>query len=135
MEEELTFPLVVLSRLRMGIDGQGVRTLVIGRGCPLHCQYCPNTFTWKANCKYTAVTTQQLHSMVKQGSLYYHATGGGITFGGGEPLLHAAFIREFCERYGDKWRIAVETSLNVPMKNLLNAMDAVDEFSYICPEH
>ena len=47
--------------------------------------------------------------------------GGGVTFGGGEPLLQAAFIREFIgfvRSLGKNWRFAVETSLAVPEENL-----------------
>lgn len=128
MEKGLRFPLVCLSRLRMGTDGPGVTTLVIGAGCPLRCRYCPNAFTWRQNCSFTDVTARELYDLVKKDNLYFQATGGGITFGGGEPLLHAAFIREFRALCGDKWNIAAETSLNVSEQNLQIAMECVDEF-------
>ena len=112
----------------MAIDGRGVTTLVIGAGCPLRCRYCPNAFTWQADCRYTPVTAQELVDLVRKDDLYFQSTGGGITFGGGEPLLHAAFIREFRALTGDRWRITAETSLNVPEENLRLAMECVDEF-------
>jgi pyruvate formate lyase activating enzyme len=37
-----SFPLLALSRHRIGIDGVGVTTLVAGAGCPLSCAYCIN---------------------------------------------------------------------------------------------
>ena len=67
-------------------------------------------------------------------NLYFEATGGGITFGGGEPLLRADFIVEFCqlvkadERIHVPWRITVETSLNVSTTNLDKVMPFVDHF-------
>ena len=39
---EPLYPLLSLSRLRMGIDGEGVTTLVAGAGCPLSCRWCIN---------------------------------------------------------------------------------------------
>ena len=48
---------------------------------------------------------------MKKDSLYFLATGGGITFGGGEPLLHHEFIKSFKELCNDEWRINIETSL------------------------
>ena len=40
--DELRFPLLALSRLRMGTDGKGGTTLAAGAGCPLSCRYCIN---------------------------------------------------------------------------------------------
>ncbi len=51
-----------------------------------------------------------------------------MTFGGGEPLLHPEFIREFREICGNEWRIAVETSLNVPWASVETAASCVDRF-------
>ena len=126
--KELTFPFVTLSRLRMGTDGPGVRTLVVGAGCPLRCRYCLNAFTWKQDCSFTSLTASRLYDLVKKDNLYFQATGGGITFGGGEPLLYAPFIHEFSMLCRDKWKISVETSLNVPEHNQRIAMGCVDEF-------
>ncbi|MCR5136273.1 MAG: radical SAM protein [Oscillospiraceae bacterium] len=128
MKKEPTFPLVSLSRLRMGTDGAGVTTLVIGMGCPLRCRYCINDFTWEPDCSATAVTVKKMYDLVKKDDLYFQATGGGITFGGGEPLLHAAFIRDFSKVCRNKWNITVETSLNVPEQNLQIAIECVDDF-------
>ena len=50
-----------------------------------------------------------------------------MTFGGGEPLLHAAFLAEFRAMCPD-WRLTVETSLNVAPELLAQCEKAVDEF-------
>ena len=39
---EPLYPLLAVSRLRMGTDGIGVTTLVSGAGCPLSCRWCIN---------------------------------------------------------------------------------------------
>ena len=50
--------------------------------------------------------------------LYYLATGGGVTFGGGEPLLYSDFIIEVLSLGANKWTVTIETSLNVPYKQV-----------------
>jgi len=61
---------------------------------------------------------------VKIDQLYFLATKGGITFGGGEPMLQVEFIKEFRELCGNQWQIVAETCLNVPFKNL-QALDPI----------
>ncbi|MDE5891773.1 MAG: radical SAM protein, partial [Acetatifactor sp.] len=56
------------------------------------------------------------------------ATGGGVTFGGGESLLHTPFIAAFRQLCGPDWHLAVETSLHVPAQNLRQVLGVVDEF-------
>jgi len=65
---------------------------------------------------------------VRVDDLYFQATGGGVTFGGGEPLLHAQFIRSFRRLCGDRWRLTAETCLNIPEEKLDIAMECLDEF-------
>ena len=87
------FPTAAISRLRMATDGEGITTLVCAWGCPLRCKYCLNKFTWDENTKVRRYTPQELYDKVRLDSLYFEATGGGVTFGGGEPLLYADFSR------------------------------------------
>lgn len=123
-----TFPLLAVSRLRMATDGSGVTTLVAAAGCPLRCRWCLNPQSWNGTAKAEAVSPDTLYDRVKIDDLYFQATGGGITFGGGEPLLHADFIAKFRQRCGVKWRICAETSLNVPPACVETAAACVDDF-------
>ena len=127
VEDELTLPVVSISRLRMATDGAGVTTLVVSHGCPLRCKYCINPFTWRGRTRAKLHTPQSLADELKKDSLYFLATGGGVTFGGGEPLLHSRFIRRFKDIAPEGWRISIETSLNVPRENLFDAMSVCDE--------
>ena len=124
---EPRYPLLTLSRLRMETDGEGVTTLVAGSGCPLSCKWCINR-RLLAEAKATLVSPQELYDKVKIDNLYFQATGGGVTFGGGEALLHAEFIRAFREVCGRAWRIYAETSLHVPQEKVAIAAQAVDAF-------
>ena len=53
---------------------------------------------------------------------------GGVTFGGGEPLLQSEFIRQFRQLCGPEWRITVETSLNVPQQNVEELISIIDNY-------
>ena len=131
--DDLQFPLLALARLRMGTDGVGVTTLAAGAGCPLNCHFCINRRLLKEAAA-EDVTAEELIERVRVDDLYFRATGGGVTFGGGESLLHAAFIRRFRELCPTEWRISAETSLAVPRESLLPALSAVDEFIVDCKD-
>lgn len=99
------------------MDGAGVTTLVAFHSCPLSCKYCLNPQALSANGVWKNVTPEELYRTVKQDDLYFRATGGGVTFGGGEPLLSCKEILHFhkiCIDNGKRWKINIETSLNVP---------------------
>ena len=125
--DEITFPLLAISRLRMTTDGAGVTTLVAAAGCPLRCGWCLNPQSWNGAAKAEPVTPKTLYDRVKVDDLYFRTTGGGVTFGGGEPLLHADFIAAFRKICGVDWKIRAETSLNVP-RTCVETAACVDEF-------
>ena len=130
---EPLFPLLGLSRLRMGTDGTGVTTLIAGAGCPLTCRWCINArFLRETSAE--LLTAASLLERIKPDDLYFRATGGGVTFGGGESLLHAAFIRRFRELCPGEWQICAETSLAVPHELLLSAAECVDMFIVDCKD-
>jgi pyruvate formate lyase activating enzyme len=106
-----------LGRHRLTTDGDGVTTLVAFNGCPLRCKYCINKTSWDLS-KGRDYTPESLYEEVKIDQLYFLATHGGITFGGGEPLLQVEFIKAFRELCGPQWQIMAETSLNVPFENV-----------------
>ena len=127
------FPLLGLSRHRMGTDGVGITTLAAAAGCPLHCRWCINR-DLLSKAKAVDVTPEEFLERVRIDDLYFRATGGGITFGGGEPLLQADFIKEFREICPEEWTITVETSLFVPRNYLAQVADEVDLFVVDCKD-
>lgn len=106
-----------ISRHRLTTDGEGVTTLVAFNGCPLRCKYCLNKVSWDM-AKGRDYMPEMLFEEVKIDQLYFLATHGGVTFGGGEPLLQVEFIKAFRELCGPQWQILAETSLNVPFENV-----------------
>ena len=118
MQSEITAPFIAINRHRLTTDGEGVTTLVGFHGCPLHCQYCLNAQCLQADGVWCRLTPGELYSEVEIDDLYFMATGGGICFGGGEPLLRSDFIKAFAEIMNPEWKLTIETSLNVPLENV-----------------
>ncbi|MBQ8164956.1 MAG: radical SAM protein [Clostridia bacterium] len=133
-QQTITAPVITFSRLRMQSDGQGVTTLVCFHGCPLRCKWCINPFSFSADTKYESMTPEMLYEKVKIDELYFLATGGGITFGGGEPLLYARFIKCFRQICGEDWHLCAETSLSVPWENVQTAAECIDMFYIDCKD-
>ena len=118
MQSEITAPFIAINRHRLTTDGEGVTTLVGFHGCPLHCQYCLNAQCLQADGVWCRLTPGELYNEVEIDDLYFVATGGGICFGGGEPLLRSDFIKAFAEIMNPEWKLTIETSLNVPLENV-----------------
>ena len=118
MQSEITAPFIAINRHSLTTDGEGVTTLVGFHGCPLHCEYCLNAQCLQADGVWCRLTPGELYSEVEIDDLYFVATGGGICFGGGEPLLRSDFIKAFAEIMNPEWKLTIETSLNVPLENV-----------------
>lgn len=127
MISSMKAPIITVARHRVATDGKGVTSLVCFHGCPLKCKWCINGFTLDPDTKYKEMTPHELYDIIKVDELYFIATDGGVTFGGGEPLLRADFIREFAKLYKN-FRISVETSLNVPWDSVQKVIPFTDEF-------
>lgn len=116
-----------ISRHRLTTDGEGVTTLVTFNGCPLRCKYCINKTSWEMD-KGRDFTPETLYEEVKIDQLYFLATHGGITFGGGEPLLQKDFIKEFRALCGPQWSLVAETSLHVPFETVQEMNEVLDGY-------
>ena len=125
-----TAKITAIDRIRTTTDGEGVTTLVVFASCPLRCAYCINPFTWDTDAsKYKDFTVEDLYEQLKIDSLYFLATGGGVMFGGGEPLLNHSFIREFIDTYkAEGWKFNMETSLSVKREFLDDVINDIDHY-------
>ena len=115
--------IIGISRHRLSTDGDGVTTLVAFHSCPLRCHYCLNPQSLGDSDRFKEYTPQPLYD-----ELYFIATNGGVTFGGGEPALRPDFICRFRELCGLSWRLTLETSLNVPQVNIEALLPVVDSW-------
>lgn len=121
-------PFIGISRHRIGMDGNGVTTLAAFHGCPLRCRYCLNPHSLENEERCQLLSPEELYQRLAIDNLYFIATGGGVCFGGGEPLLRVEFIKEFRQLCGRDWKLTVETSLNVPPQNVEKATTVIDDF-------
>ena len=106
-------------------DGPGIRTTVFLKGCPLRCAWCHNpegqrfekeTLTRSDGSKVACGedwTPERLAAELLKNADIFRASGGGVTFSGGEPLAQAEFVLETIARLGDVGA-AIETSGAVP---------------------
>lgn len=72
-------------------------------------------------------TPEEVFEIVDQDRVFYEQSGGGVTFSGGEPLLHPEFIHKtalMCKEAG--YNVAIETCGNFCLQPALKIIDAVD---------
>lgn len=90
------------------VDGPGIRTVVFLNNCKLRCKFCHNPETWQL--KDNNYTVDQLVDKIKRNKPYFQKNGG-VTFSGGEPLLHYDFLIEVCKKLKEEnIHIALDTS-------------------------
>ena len=118
--------IIGIARHRLSTDGDGVTTLVAFHDCPLRCRYCLNPQSLGDAGRFKEYTPESLYKETQIDELYFIATNGGVTFGGGEPCLRPQFIREFRELCGPAWQLNLETSLNVSSANVEGLFPAVN---------
>ena len=97
-------------------------------GYPLHCRYCLNPQSLDGGRLWKRYDCMTLYEEVKVDELYFLATGGGVTFGGGEPCLQSEFISKFRELCGKEWLLILETTLNVGKEHIERLLPVIDRF-------
>ena len=90
------------------VDGPGIRCVIFFNGCKLRCKYCHNPEMW--NKKENNYTPEELVKKILRYKPYFNKKGG-VTFSGGEPLLHYQFIIETAKLLKkENIHIALDTS-------------------------
>jgi len=116
-------------------DGPGLRTVVFLKGCPLRCQWCSTPESWAYGPQ--TDTRGTLHGRAMEASavvreilkdeVFFFHSGGGVTLGGGEPLMQPAFAAEIlrgCRQSGI--HTALETSLWADFEAVSAVLPLVD---------
>lgn len=117
-----------INRHRMGTDGKGISTLITFYGCPLNCKYCLNPQCKSESTPCAYIEPNDLVNLLMVDDIYFKSTGGGIVFGGGEPLLNAEYIKEVCDLVPLQWKIRIETSLNVKWDKIELLLPYIDHW-------
>lgn len=121
-------PIIGICRHRLATDGEGVTTLVAFHGCPLRCKYCLNPQSLVKPERFPSYDALSLYNETRIDALYFIATGGGVTFGGGEPCLRSDIITKFRTICGNEWKLTLETSLNVEPSQFATLLPIIDHF-------
>ena len=120
-------------------DGPGIRTTVFVKGCNLHCPWCanPENISFAAQ-EYqkdgrkgsygTCYTAEELlDELMKDYKFWFH--GGGVTFSGGEPLIHMDFLETLMEELKNQGvHITIETALFADEPQVQRALAYTDLF-------
>ena len=121
-------------------DGPGLRTSVFLKGCPLRCVWCHNPES-QAAAPQRALTTGELCGRtmtvdevmeeVRRDAVFYAASGGGVTFTGGEPTAQAAFLKDLCAAAkAEGVHVAVDTCGYASWAQFAELLPLVDLFLY-----
>ena len=82
-------------------DGDGIRTTLFLAGCPLRCRWCANPESWEqtplkdpgtGKSLRRWMTLEEIMAEVHRQVIFYRASGGGITYSGGEPTVQLDFL-------------------------------------------
>lgn len=105
------------------VDGPGIRTVVFFNGCNLRCKFCHNPETWTMKDKDCSV--DELYNKILRSKPYFK-NDGGVTFSGGEPLLHSEFLEEICDKLKqENIHISLDTS-GIGLGNYKNLLSKID---------
>lgn len=105
------------------VDGPGIRCVVFFNGCKLRCKYCHNPEMWQK--KDNNYSVEEIYKKIMRCKPYFK-NNGGVTFSGGEPLLHSDFIIEISKLLRkENIHIALDTA-GVGLGNYKEVLDSVD---------
>jgi pyruvate formate lyase activating enzyme len=110
MKKELTAKLHSIETFG-AVDGPGIRTVFFLQGCPARCRYCHNPDTWDMNAGAAGVLTAEEAVRKAKRCRPYYGPSGGVTFSGGEPLIHGEFLAEAIDALHEEGiNCAIDTS-------------------------
>lgn len=112
-------------------DGDGIRTIVFLKGCPLACPWCANPesrmgvvpTSWMKNGKCETIgewwTVEALVDEILQDEIFFRTSGGGVTLSGGEVLMQHEFAAKLLQALQDLGvHTAIETTGCFPIERI-----------------
>lgn len=103
-------------------DGDGFRTVVFLKGCPLHCQWCSTPESQSFQIEHAGQTTygkimtaEEVMKEVRKDTSFFFHSGGGMTLSGGECLAQPQFTLALLQTAWEECiDTAIETSFFAP---------------------
>ncbi|WP_234495907.1 [formate-C-acetyltransferase]-activating enzyme [Vibrio maritimus] len=141
-------------------DGEGIRTVVFFKGCPLKCPWCANpesrsieqvNIRRESKCLHCDVceqdvdecpsgafeqvgydvTVEELIAEIAKDDVFYQTSGGGVTLSGGEVLVHGKFCIELLKQLKKLgYKTAIETSGHGNSNHLVEMAKYCDEILF-----
>ena len=76
-------------------------------------------------------TVSELFDIIKRDKAYFDATGGGVTFSGGECMLYPEYLSEIAEKCHERGiSVAIDTAGCVPRESFERVLPYADIFLY-----
>lgn len=114
-------------------DGPGIRTAVFLRGCPLRCAWCHNPESWACTDgpARDARTVDELVEAVAADVPFFAASGGGVTFTGGEPTAQRPALVAAARQLRRRGiHVALETCGEFPTAACEELAEVIDLFLF-----
>ncbi|MDR1559985.1 MAG: glycyl-radical enzyme activating protein [Clostridiales bacterium] len=128
-------------------NGDGIRTTVYFKGCPLKCRWChnPENISYLPELMFDPdrskdarsltgreYTVNELVKIIEKDSLFYETSSGGVTLSGGEVMARSMdFIETLVRALKTRgFHIAVDTCGYAPYENFRRILNYTDIFLY-----
>lgn len=124
-------------------DGDGIRTIVFFKGCPLKCPWCSNPESQKMTIEYMKnrqnpnklkevgkwYTVDEVMKEILKDQIFFNTSNGGVTLSGGEILAQGKFLEELLKELKENdINVVIETSgygNKTVFKNILKYIDTI----------
>lgn len=117
-------------------DGEGYRTVVFLKGCPLRCEWCSTPESHHSQIETTLdgsitygkiMTVEEVLKEVRKDIPFYFHSGGGMTVSGGEILVQSDFVQTLLSRAC--WE-GIDTAIETTMYGEWEKIEPILESTY-----
>jgi len=113
--------------ITMGLDGV-ITNIALCKVCGKCADVCP---TKAIEMSGKAMTVSEIMDIIEKERVFFDQSGGGVTFSGGEPLIHTKMLIELLDECRKrKIHTAVDTAGNVKTETILEVAKRTDLFLY-----
>ena len=117
-------------------DGDGIRTVIFTKGCPLRCAWCstPESQDTKIQASLdnkiiygSIMSVEEVITEIRKDIPFYFHSGGGMTVSGGEILVQPTFVKAILKQcMYEGINTCIETTLLGPWENVKEILSYTD---------